>query len=207
MGRTVQRPAADHRQRRSGLRPRRATGAGPWWKATWATMRYALAGNGGTVATWTFSGVTPGWYRVAATWTAGANRIADAQFAVYDVADDGTLSPRHRPGRRRDHRASIRSTSGWPPTISAPTGAAWEELTDGTPLYFFVTGHEAAGATVQPERGDHPPVRHGRRRADRTDQRGRPDRRPGPARAAAGGRHAARTGDPDPGRRAGRARN
>ncbi len=49
---------------------------------------------------------------------------------------------RHRPGRERRSPRSIRSTSGWPPTISAPTGAAWEELTDGTPLYFFVTGHE-----------------------------------------------------------------
>ena len=42
-------------------------------------------GDGGTnVARWTFSGVTPGWYRVAATWMPGANRATDASYRVLD---------------------------------------------------------------------------------------------------------------------------
>ena len=42
-------------------------------------------GDGGTnVARWTFSGVTPGWYRVAATWIPGANRATDASYRVLD---------------------------------------------------------------------------------------------------------------------------
>mgnify|MGYP000635707094 CR=1 FL=1 len=36
------------------------------------------------IARWTFAGVTPGWYRVAVTWLAGANRASNAQFEVLD---------------------------------------------------------------------------------------------------------------------------
>ena len=45
---------------------------------------YSAAGSGSDVATWTFSGLTPGQYEVAATWLPLENRATDAPFTVYD---------------------------------------------------------------------------------------------------------------------------
>ena len=44
----------------------------------------SLPGTGTDVATWTFSGLMPGLYRVAATWTTNANRVSNAPFTVFD---------------------------------------------------------------------------------------------------------------------------
>ena len=44
----------------------------------------SLAGTGTDVATWTFSGLLPGMYRVAATWTAYNNRATNAPFTLLD---------------------------------------------------------------------------------------------------------------------------
>ena len=43
-------------------------------------------GAGAGVASWTFEGVTPGWYRVSATWVHGPNRATNAQYRVLDGA-------------------------------------------------------------------------------------------------------------------------
>ena len=48
-------------------------------------IHYSVPGDGTNVATWTFS-VTPGVYRVAATWSTHANRATDAPFTVLDGA-------------------------------------------------------------------------------------------------------------------------
>jgi hypothetical protein len=47
-------------------------------------MHYSWLGSGGDVATWSFSGLTPGQYRVSASWTIHANRATDAPFTVLD---------------------------------------------------------------------------------------------------------------------------
>jgi autotransporter-associated beta strand protein len=47
-------------------------------------FRYALPGDGSQTATWTFSGLTPGLYRVSATWTSNPNRATNAPFTVRD---------------------------------------------------------------------------------------------------------------------------
>src|SRR5690606_6097564 len=41
-------------------------------------VRFAFAGNGSQTATWTFTDLEPGEYRVSATWSAHANRATDA---------------------------------------------------------------------------------------------------------------------------------
>ncbi|MEZ6146754.1 MAG: hypothetical protein R3B91_15320, partial [Planctomycetaceae bacterium] len=46
----------------------------------------APAGDGSRVATWTFDGLMPGNYYVAATWTANSNRATNAPFSIRDGA-------------------------------------------------------------------------------------------------------------------------
>jgi hypothetical protein len=64
--------------------------AGSW--VAWGGQGYqgdiheAMAGNGSQSATWTFVGLQPGLYQVAATWSAYSNRATNAPFGVYDGA-------------------------------------------------------------------------------------------------------------------------
>lgn len=44
----------------------------------------AAAGNGSQTATWTFVGLQPGRYQVAATWTAFSNRATNSPFEIYN---------------------------------------------------------------------------------------------------------------------------
>ncbi|MEE3221053.1 MAG: hypothetical protein VX257_12340, partial [Planctomycetota bacterium] len=44
-------------------------------------VEFSAAGSGNT-ATWTFNGLTPGDYRVSATWTAHPNRATNAPFSI-----------------------------------------------------------------------------------------------------------------------------
>ena len=44
----------------------------------------SAAGTGDDVVTWSFSGLIPGTYRVAATWTSYTNRASDAPFTILD---------------------------------------------------------------------------------------------------------------------------
>ena len=48
-------------------------------------MRSSAKGSGADQATWTFT-VTPGRYRVSATWWAHPNRARNAPYTVYDGA-------------------------------------------------------------------------------------------------------------------------
>ncbi|MCA9110530.1 MAG: hypothetical protein KDA52_11305, partial [Planctomycetaceae bacterium] len=43
-------------------------------------------GDGSRIATWTFTDLTPGLYRVSATWTAFTNRATDAPYTIFDGA-------------------------------------------------------------------------------------------------------------------------
>ncbi|MCC6629566.1 MAG: tandem-95 repeat protein, partial [Chloroflexi bacterium] len=47
-------------------------------------MQTAVVGDGSSQASWTFNGLAPGYYRVAATWPYQANYNNDALFRVYD---------------------------------------------------------------------------------------------------------------------------
>jgi hypothetical protein len=49
-----------------------------------ADVHFSDAGSGADVANWTFTGLTPGLYRVSATWSAHPNRATDAPFTVLD---------------------------------------------------------------------------------------------------------------------------
>ncbi|MEZ6147911.1 MAG: right-handed parallel beta-helix repeat-containing protein [Planctomycetaceae bacterium] len=55
-------------------------------------LRNAASGDGSKVATWTFSGLTPGDYQVAATWFAYTNRATDAPFSILDGTGGPTLA-------------------------------------------------------------------------------------------------------------------
>ena len=77
---------------------------------TWATgsvaggfqgdYRYRAAGSGTSSASWTFSGLSSGTYRVYATWVTGSNRSSSAPFTAFDgstllatVAIDQRVAP------------------------------------------------------------------------------------------------------------------
>lgn len=53
-----------------------------------ADARFALPGTGASAATWSFSGLTPGQYRVAATWLPLPFAATNAPFTVRDATTD-----------------------------------------------------------------------------------------------------------------------
>jgi hypothetical protein len=106
--------------------------------------RFAGTGTGDRVATWSFGGVTPGWYRVAVTWIPGANRASDAQFQVFNGDSPALASPTGDLGRLVAGAAQIDQRMS--PASFADDGAPWQELASpGNPdqeLYLWVTGHQ-----------------------------------------------------------------
>jgi len=81
----------------------------------------AFPGNGSAVASWTFTGLNPGTYRVSTTWTTYSNRATNSRFTVLDGATE---------------IASSRLNQQLPPNDFNGAGVAWEDL--GTDL--AVTG-------------------------------------------------------------------
>jgi tartrate-resistant acid phosphatase type 5 len=69
------------------------TTAGPWKVTTGqgfqGDFRTNNSGNGSRTATWTFTGLTAGQYRISATWVAAGNRATNAPFTV--LTDGTTL--------------------------------------------------------------------------------------------------------------------
>jgi hypothetical protein len=61
---------------------------GSWYRRTnlgrERDMHYALRGNGSAVATWTFTGLEAGQYRVSGTWPGSILHATNAPFSVYD---------------------------------------------------------------------------------------------------------------------------
>jgi len=92
------------------------TTAGSW--TAWSGQGYqndvheAFAGNGSTVATWTFS-VAPGQYRVAATWSAFSNRATNSPFNVFD----GSTS-----------LGTVQANQQLAPADFVDSGASWSNL-------------------------------------------------------------------------------
>ena len=84
-------------------------------------VRYIAAGTGNSTATWAFTGLAPGRYRVSATWVPFSNRATDAPYTILD----GTNS-----------LATVRVDQRQSPDDFSDLGAAWEDL-GGT---FDVTG-------------------------------------------------------------------
>jgi NADH-quinone oxidoreductase subunit H len=50
----------------------------------WPMILQAATFNGSAVASWTFKDLTPGQYRVSATWSARTNGATDAPYTIYD---------------------------------------------------------------------------------------------------------------------------
>jgi hypothetical protein len=92
------------------------TSLGSWTTLTGvgyaSDIKWSAAGSG-AASTWTFSGLTPGQYRLAATWTGSALNAVDAPFAILS---DGRLLSTVRVNQQ--HAAST-FTEG---------GAAWQSL-------------------------------------------------------------------------------
>lgn len=71
------------------------------------------AGTGENVATWLFSGLTPGQYRVSVTWSPGADRATNAPYALFD-------------GNRALATVSVNQQLA--PASFSDAGATWEDL-------------------------------------------------------------------------------
>jgi hypothetical protein len=86
-------------------------------------VSYAQAGTGSQTATWTFI-VTPGVYRVSATWTGHENRATNAPFTILN----GSTA-----------LATVPVNQEMPPDDFSDNGALWEDL--GTGVY-TITGNQ-----------------------------------------------------------------
>ncbi len=59
-----------------------------------ADVHHSAAGTGSNLARWEFTGLTPGNYRVSATWLEHANRATDSPFTAFDAVGGGVLNSR-----------------------------------------------------------------------------------------------------------------
>ena len=76
-------------------------------------VRYVAAGTGADTATWAFTGLAPGRYRVSATWSPFSNRASNAPFTILDGATVlTTVAVDQRPA----------------PVGFADQGATWQDL-------------------------------------------------------------------------------
>jgi hypothetical protein len=85
-------------------------------------VHYATQGTGSKVATWNFSGLQPGSYRVSATWPKSSLYATNAPFTVYDA------------GRSM---ATLRINQEAGPSGLSADGSSWRDL--GT---FTITGNQ-----------------------------------------------------------------
>ncbi len=80
-------------------------------------QRWAATGTGNVTATWTFSGLAPGQYRVSATWAAASSNASNSPFTLYDNTTSlGTF------------RVNQQAT----PSDLLATGRAWKDLSTVT---------------------------------------------------------------------------
>jgi hypothetical protein len=90
------------------------TAAGIWRRATGlgreSDVHWAYAGNGQTAATWTFAGLEPGQYRVAATWPGSRLYATNAPFSFYS---DGQFLGMVRVNQQRASSTFSNAGSQW----------------------------------------------------------------------------------------------
>jgi len=109
---------------------------GPGHSAVGLWHNWPYGGHDGDVAwaaprtcsfsTWSFTGLTPGLYRVSATWLANTNRATNAQFEVYDGA-----------ANTPNLLATILVNQQMAPNDFTDAGSSWEDLGAGI---FSITG-------------------------------------------------------------------
>jgi hypothetical protein len=76
-------------------------------------VTYAVAGTGSSVATWTFTGLAPGRYRVSAAWSRHSNRANNAPYTIFD----GSTA-----------LATVQVNQKEAPSDFVSSGTTWEEL-------------------------------------------------------------------------------
>jgi subtilisin family serine protease/uncharacterized protein (DUF2141 family) len=88
-------------------------------------LHYKLAGSGGDNATWTFTGLAPGSYRVSVTWVPDPNRAPDASFAV----GNGTVAVGAAQLDQRQAPAGFFEDGTWWQDVGGPYGVNTGTLT------------------------------------------------------------------------------
>jgi len=93
------------------------------------TYRLHAAGTGSNTATWTFKGLSPGWYKVEATWLSSATRATNAPYTLSDGSTVlGTLPVNQQLAPAGD----VFSGSSWSilGTVPVASGTLRVKLTD-----------------------------------------------------------------------------
>ena len=85
-------------------------------------VHFAAAGTGDEVASWTFT-VTPGTYRISATWTSDPNRATNA---IFTILNGSTVL------------ANVSVNQELTPDDFSEAGTFWEDLGDGV---YVITGN------------------------------------------------------------------
>jgi hypothetical protein len=101
----------------------------------------ANAGDGIATATWTFTGLTPGQYRVPTTWCANALRASNAPFTI----DDGNMAPVRAPGASNTFTVQLDAT-----TVGMKGGQMSFVTDDGdeNPFNFSISGEVTTATQV-----------------------------------------------------------
>ena len=114
-------------------------------------LKHSAAGIGNDKATWTFTGLTPGHYFVAATWLEHVNRATDAPFRILDGTGGAEL-------------AAVRINQELAPNDFFDAGSNWEQLAHvtitGTELVVELTddaNQYVIADAIRIERTDTPP--------------------------------------------------
>ena len=97
-------------------------------------MRYKPAGSGAEAATWTFTGLAPGQYRVSATWVPYANRADNAPYTVLDGATPLAtvlVNQQQAPAGLSDAGTSWQDLGGPYTVISGSLTVRLSDLADG----------------------------------------------------------------------------
>ncbi len=96
---------------------------------------FAIGGHGADVATWTFTNLTPGKYRISATWRGDTNRATNAPFTILDgntVLNTVIINQQQSPSGLFDQGFNWTDLGG-PYTITGTTLSV--QLSDNADLY------------------------------------------------------------------------
>lgn len=94
-------------------------------------IHYAVAGNGSNEASWTFTGLSAGTYRVSASWAAGSSRATNAGFTVLDNSTSVgtvTVNQRNAPNDRTDSGTAFEDLGA---SFEISSGTLVVKLSDG----------------------------------------------------------------------------
>ena len=117
----------------------------------------ALIGTTASTASWKFTGLTPGVYQLAATWSASTNRTTAAPYTVYDAS--GAVLASKTFNQRQLPTEFVQDGSGWrvigTVTVMDNDGTLEVKLSTGTVINYYIADavrlDRVGSVTLNPE--------------------------------------------------------